>query len=204
VPVQWEEQRFPGKQPTLYTYGKVDGVDSVQATAVSSASMFRTVLQVPPAGVGRLQFSWKVPALMAASDMGRREADDAPARLVLAFDGDRSRFSTKDALLSELARALTGEEMPYATLTYVWCNHRPVGTVIPHPRTDRIRALVVESGPERLGRWVSYERDVRADFQRAFGEPAGTLVGMALMTDSDNTRSQAHAWYGPVRLLSPQ
>ncbi|XAH22687.1 DUF3047 domain-containing protein [Xylophilus sp. GW821-FHT01B05] len=204
MPWRWEERHFPGKQPTLYTYGRVDGIDSVQATAVSSASMFRTVLQLPPAEVGHLQFSWKVPALIAASDMGRRDADDAPARLVLAFDGDRSRFSTKDALLSELARTLTGEEMPYATLTYVWCNHRPVGTVIPHPRTDRIRALVVESGPMRLGQWVAYERDVQADFKLAFGEPAGGLLGVALMTDSDNTRSDTHAWYGPVRLLPQQ
>ena len=71
-----------------------------------------------------------------------RDADDAPVRLVLAFEGDRSRFSAKNAMLSELARALTGEEMPYATLMYVWCNKRAPGTVVRNPRTDRIRKLV--------------------------------------------------------------
>jgi hypothetical protein len=117
-------------------------------------------------------------------------------RIVLAFEGDRSRFSARRAL-SELARALTGEEMPYATLMYVWCNKREPGTVIRSPRTDRIRKLVVESGRHRLNQWLDYERDIRADYERAFGEAPGALVGIAIMTDSDNTRSRA--WYGPVR-----
>jgi hypothetical protein len=56
----------------------------------------------------------------------------------------------------------------------------------------------------RLGQWIPYERDVQADFKQAFGEPAGALLGVALMTDSDNTRSDTHAWYGPVRLLPQQ
>ena len=124
-----------------------------------------------------------------------------PQVAVLAFEGDRSRFTARDAALSELARALTGEELPYATLMYVWCNQRPAGTVIQSPRTDRIRKLVVESGPLRLNQWLDYERDIRADYERVFGEAPGALVGIAIMTDSDNTRSHAQAWYGPVRLL---
>jgi hypothetical protein len=91
--------------------------------------------------------------------------------------------------------------MPYATLMYVWCNRREPGTVIRNPRTERIRKLVVESGPRRLNRWLEYERDIRADYERAFGEKPGALVGIAIMTDSDNTRSRAQAWYGPVRFV---
>ena len=83
---------------------------------------------------------------------------------------------------------------------YVWCNRRVAGTVIPSPRTGRIRKLVVESGSTRLNQWLDYERDIRADYQRAFGEAPGALVGMAIMTDSDNTHSRARAWYGPVKV----
>jgi hypothetical protein len=140
-----------------------------------------------------------VPQLIAEADMALREADDSPVRIMLAFEGDRSRLSPRDALLSELMRTLTGEEMPYATLMYVWCNQRAPGTVIRSPRTDRIRKLVLESGPGKLNRWLDYERDIRADYERVFGEPPGALVGIAIMTDSDNTRSLAKAWYGPVR-----
>ena len=83
---------------------------------------------------------------------------------------------------------------------YVWCNKREPGTLITNARTDRVRTIVVESGPKKLGQWLDYERNIRADFERAFGEAPGALVGIAIMTDSDNTRSTTRAWYGPVSL----
>ena len=107
---------------------------------------------------------------------------------------------TTDCFFCTDGVALTGEEMPYATLMYVWCNKREPGTVIRSPRTDRIRKLVVESGPKRLNQWLDYERDIRADFQRAFGEAPGALVAIGIMTDSDNTHTTTQAWYGPVQL----
>ena len=172
------------------------------ATAHASASMLRRKVQVPPADIGKVRFSWKVPELIEDADMAVRDFDDAPVRLVFAFDGDRSKLSARNSMLSELARTLTGEEMPYATLMYVWCTKRAPGTVIINPRTDRIRKLVVESGPGRLNQWMDYERDIRADFEKVFGEPPGALIGIGLMTDADNTKSRASAWYGPVKLLA--
>jgi hypothetical protein len=72
--------------------------------------------------------------------------------------------------------------------------------VIVNPRTDRIRKLAVESGPGRVGQWLSYQRNIRADFEKAFGEAPGALLGLAIMTDTDNTRSATRAWYGQIRL----
>lgn len=201
--VAWTHFGVPGKRATRFAYERVDDRPAVSAHAQSSASLLRRAVRVEPSELGQLYFSWKVPALITEADMSRRDKDDAPVRIVLAFDGDRSRFSVRDALLAELTRAITGEEMPYATLMYVWCNRTPVGGVIHNPRTDRIRKYVIESGPGALGRWIDYARDVRADYERAFGEPPGALIGVAIMTDSDNTRSSARAWYGPVRFRPP-
>lgn len=201
APQPWQHKTFPGKAASRFRYARLDGRDTVSAHADASASMLRQNVRIEPADLARVRFSWKVPGLIRLADMAVREKDDAPVRIVLAFEGDRSRLSPRDAALSELARALTGEEMPYATLMYVWCNHREAGTVIVNPRTDRVRKLVVESGPRRLNQWLEYERDIRADFERAFGEKPGALVGIAIMTDSDNTRSSTQAWYGPVRLV---
>jgi hypothetical protein len=162
--------------------------------------MLRHRLRIEPADLGSVRFSWKVPELIAEADMALRDKSDSPVRIVLAFDGDRSKFSMKNSLLAELSRTLMGEEMPYATLMYVWCNQRPAGTVIPNANTDRIRKMVVETGAARLNQWLDYERNIRADYEKAFGEAPGALIGMAIMTDSDNTKSSARAWYGPVRL----
>ena len=86
----------------------------------------------------------------------------------------------------------------YATLVYVWDNRYPVGTVIPNPHSNRIRQLVVESGPERLGRWVDVERDVQADYRQVFGEAPGALHSVGVMSDTNNTGATVDAWFGPV------
>ena len=202
VQASWQHLPLPGKAEVRFVPTRLDGRDTLAASADSAASAVRRKVRVEPQALGIARFSWKVPQLIANADLSSRQADDSPVRIMLAFDGDRSRFSARDAMLAELVRAVTGEEMPYATLMYVWGNKRPVGSVVHSPRTERIRKIVVESGPARLGHWLEYERDVRADFERAFGEPPGLLVGVAVMTDSDNTRSAVKAWYGPVRLLS--
>lgn len=199
----WRHHTFPGKSPTKFSYMREDGRDAIAVTAASSASMLRSKVRIEWPELGSLKFSWKVPQLISGADMAARDADDSPVRVVLFFEGDRSRFSPRDAMMAELVRAVTGEEMPYATLMYVWCNRRAPGAVVTNPRTGRIRTLVVESGASRLNQWIQYERDIASDFRRAFGEDPGALVGMAIMTDSDNTQSMARAWYGPLRLLPP-
>jgi hypothetical protein len=196
----WQHYKLPGKQASEFSYVRKDGRDAMAVSASSSASMVRQKLRIEPAELASVSFSWKVPELIAQADMALREADDSPVRIVLAFEGDRRKFSAKNAMLSELARAMTGEDMPYATLMYVWCNTRAPGAVIVNPRSDRIRKLVVESGAGRLQQWIDYERNIRADYEKALGEAPGALVGIGIMTDSDNTRTDTRAWYGPVTL----
>jgi len=200
APQPWHNHHFPGKQITHFQYQRLDGRDAVEAQADASASLLRQVLRVEPERLGTLKFSWKVPALITEADMTQRDTDDSPVRVMLAFDGDRSKLSTRNAMMSELARALTGEDLPYATLIYVWSNKLPQDSTLHSPRSDRVRKIVLESGPEHLGQWLDYERDIRADYLRCFGEAPGPLIGVALMTDPDNTRTHSQAWYGPVHL----
>jgi hypothetical protein len=200
----WESVKLPGKVSTQYSLVKVSsqGFDhaSVQGKAHSAASMLLNRLRIEPSQLNELAFSWQVSQLIEGADMALRDHDDSPVRVVLAFDGDRGRFSAKNAMLNELALLVNGEPMPYATLMYVWCNKRPQGSVIENSRTDRIRKMVVESGAGRLNQWLTYERNIRADYEKAFGEPPGALIGIGLMTDSDNTRSFSQGWYGPIQL----
>lgn len=197
---KWRHHRLPGKKMTQYKYERTDGRHAIKARAGSSASMLRHAVRVAPHQLNKLQFSWKVPALIDGADLFQRETHDSPVRVVLVFEGDRSKFSAKNAMLSELAKTLTGEELPYATLMYVWCNSCATDTTILSPRTDRIRELALESGEGQLNRWMEYKRDIRADYEKAFGEPPGALLAVGIMTDTDNTHQNASAWYGPISL----
>lgn len=198
--MRWQVIHLPGKLRSAFRIDTRDQRPVLRTESAGSIAMLRQKLQIDPAQLGRAYFDWRVDNLIEGADMTQRETEDSPVRLVLAFDGDRSRFSPRNAMLAELARSLTGEEMPYAVLMYVWSNELPVDTVIINPRTDRIRKIVVESGPARLQQWLRYERDVRADFERAFEEPPGMLQSIAIMTDTDNTRGRTQVDYGEIRL----
>lgn len=196
----WQPKPLLGKHWAPFDPVVVEGVAGLQVKADSSLSVMRRKLSVPSREVHTLRFYWWVDRLLPEADLSDADTSDSPAQLLLAFDGDRERFSARNAMMSELSRLVSGEELPYASLVYAWANDQPAGTVITDPRTDRIRYLVVEQGTAHLGHWVTHDRDVRADFEKAFGELPGALLGMALMTDSDNTRSQTRTVYGPVEL----
>ncbi len=200
----WEPFLLPGKRNAPFEPTRALDQDALRVQANNSVSILRQRFADGLTGVERLAFSWKVDTLPVDADLRDSQAEDAPVRIVLAFGGDRSLLNARTHRLSELSRLLTGEELPYATLTYVWSTQEPLETVVHNPRTDRIRKLVVETGEQSLGRWLRYDRDVRRDFLRAFGEEPGPLLAVALMTDTDNTSSELQAWYGPLQLEAVQ
>ena len=195
----WHEVRLPGKEPTHYHWTHKDGRRVLAARAERSASMWRRKVERAPREIGEVELSWRVDRLIDEADLSVAERADAPARVLFGFGGDRARLSMRNRLMFELAHALSGEEPPYATLMYVWANRAPLDSVVINPRTDRVRKIVLDSGPGQLGRWREHRRHLAQDFRRAFGEEPGPLQSVAVMTDADNTRSQAQAWYGPIR-----
>ena len=126
------------------------------------------------------------------------DTGDAVVRVMLRFDGP-ARLSARTRLMFDLMQGLSGEPPPFATLMYVWDTRSEVESVVVNRRIDRVRKIVLESGPAHLGQWRSYRRNLRDDYRRAFGEDPGALIGVAVMTDSDNTQSSAEAWYGEIR-----
>ncbi len=197
----WQDYPLPGKRSTVYRTQRDADQFVVLAQADRSASMFRRPLRIDPMRLARVQFSWRVASLIERADLAEADASDAPVRIVFAFDGDHGRLSTRNRMLFELALALTGEPPPYATLMYVWDNRAAPEAILHSKRTDRVRKIVLESGAAHLGQWRRYERDLLADYRRAFGEHVGALLGVALMTDADNTASRASGEYGEVRLI---
>jgi len=192
------------KKPTLYSLRKdPTGTRAVlHARASQSASGMLHPVHVKVRKAHKLEWRWKVYSVIGTADNRLRHLEDAPARIVLAFHGDKSTLGFRDQIMFENARLLTGHEMPYATLMYIWSNDLPVGSVVHNPNTGRVRMLVVESGAQRVGEWREYARDVASDFKKAFGEDAGILTAIGVLTDTDNTGESVEAYYGDIRLVS--
>lgn len=170
------------------------------ARAARSASGLKQRLDVDPAMRPRVAWEWRVVQLIRDADNTDRDAEDAPVRLLLFFDGDHSRLPVREQMLMEMAQLVSGRKMPYATLMYIWENRQPVGTVIDSAHTGRVKMIVAGSGVDRLGQWKRFERDYVEDFRRAFGEPPGRLIGVGVLTDTDNTGGTVEAYYGDIVL----
>ena len=199
----WQPLALPGKKPTLYRWTEKDGRPALEASSDRSASIWRKRLEPSLDKIGEVSFSWWAQGLIPNASVADIDREDAVARVIFGFGGDVSQLPLRTRMKFELAQALTGEAPPYATLMYVWDSKLPVGTVVINPRSDRIRKIVVDSGPSQLHRWRDHRRDLAADFRLAFGEEPGPLTSMAVMTDSDNSRASARTWYGTVELKAP-
>jgi hypothetical protein len=101
-----------------------------------------------------------------------------------------------------LAGRTLGHEMPTAALCYVWDNRHPVGTMAPNAYSDLVRVIVLQSGDAHAGTWQLQQRDLAADFRAAFGRPAPRITGIALASDTDNTRGHVKAWFGDLTLAT--
>lgn len=188
------------KKLTVYDLVEDDGKVVLHAVSNGSASALGVSTMIDVTKTPMLAWRWKVAGLIHGADHAVASKEDAPARLMLTFDGDKSKLSVVDRATIGLVSKLYGRDLPYATLMYVWSNEKPVGTVIANPHTKRIQMVVASSGKGGVGAWQALERNLREDYRKAFGEDPGPLTSIAAFTDSDNTGTRAEAWYGDITL----
>jgi hypothetical protein len=199
VPEGWRAWRLSKfKKPTQYRLVDDAGRVVVKAIAQASASGLVHPLKVDPRLHPWLSWQWKVDELIPAADNTRKHAEDSPLRVVVSFAGDIGSLPVGERVFFDNVRLLTGQQLPYATLMYIWENRAPRDTVIPNLHTSRIKMIVAESGRKRLGTWQEVTRNVVEDFRRAFGEEPGPITAVGIMTDTDNTGENAHAYYGDI------
>ena len=195
VPVKINDQ----KAPTVYALVDDQGTVVLHAVADGAASLLGHKVAFDVSAAPILAWRWKVSQLIAGADNAVASKEDSPVRIVLEFDGDKSKLSFSERSQIATGRILSGREIAYATLMYIWSNKEPVGKVIPSPRTQRIQMVAASSGGAGVGAWQALSRNVAEDFRRAFGEPPGKLISVAVLTDTDNTGERVEAWYGDIR-----
>lgn len=190
------------KPLTHYTWLRSEGGSAeLQAVAHSSASLLVRDEVIDLKRLPRFQAQWRVVLWPVGADNRQASREDSAARIVLMFDGDTARLPLSERLKLRMASALSGHESPYATLMYVVSPTAPVGTHLANPRTDRIRMIVAANPDRLLQQWGRIDRDVAQDFRDAFGEEPGRLRAWGVMTDSDNTHTDAEGRYRDMHFV---
>ncbi len=199
----WEPLEFPKiKRHSRYELVHEDGSQVVKAHTSGGASGLITRMNIEPEGSLLLRWRWKVSNVYENGDAREKSGDDYPARIYVAFEFEPEKAGFFERAKRKTVEVLFGEELPGNALNYIWANTLPEGTFIANPYTEKTMMIAVNSGSERAGEWVSIERDIVADYRKAFGENPPPIRGIAVMSDSDNTGEQANAWYGDI-VLAP-
>jgi Protein of unknown function (DUF3047) len=187
------------KRDTVYTLAKDEGRTLLRAVADRSASAYVAPVGRSAAVPTGLSWRWKTSALVPGADNRDKAREDAPLRMMVAFDGDRATLSNEEQQRFKRAKTLAGRDLPYAVLMYIWSEQVPVETVIPSAHTSQVKMLVVASGQAGLGQWQSVRRNVADDYRRAWGAEPGPVVAVGVMTDTDNTGTKATGEYADIR-----
>jgi len=196
----WKHQPMSKlKRDTVYKLAQDAGRSVLRAEANGSASFYvagvKPAANVPPFVTWR----WKTDALVPDADNRDKKREDAPLRVLVAFDGDQSTLPEDEQKRFRNAKKISGHDLPYAVLMYIWSDKVAVETVIPSAHTSQVKMLAVASGKDGLGSWQSVRRNVAEDYRRAYGTEPGRVLGVAVMTDTDNTGAKAVGYYADIR-----
>ena len=63
--------------------------------------------------------------------------------------------------------------------------------------------IVVQSGKENRGDWVTENRGIVKDYHKVFGKAPELLTAVAIMVDTDNTNNSALTFFDDIILDIP-
>jgi Protein of unknown function (DUF3047) len=188
----WRLVGLPQQKLPMTSFTRIDG-DLMRVDA--NASYGNLVNDAPGRG-NTLVWRWRLDKPVDRADLRRKEGDDAALKVCAMFDLPLSALPFWERQKMRLARTLSGEDLPAATLCYIWDPALPSGTLLNNAYTPRLRWIVLRGSGEPLEAWREEKRDLAADFQRAFGDESPTLPplkAIAVGADADNTGGQSQA-----------
>jgi len=123
-----------------------------------------------------LSWQWRVDHLVDGEDLTRKDGSDAAARVYVYFN----------------SRGLPWQKR---NIDYVWSRSLPVGTILDSAYSAESKILVVESGPEALGKWRAVRRNIQQDYEWCFHHAPPDVVAIGVMSDTENTKGQALTYF---------
>jgi hypothetical protein len=203
-PPPWKVSGLPQqtKPFTRFSVVDIDGKRAVKIEAdLSYGNLVHPVKDI--AAPAQLSWQWRVEKPIEAADLREKSGDDTAVKVCVVFDMPMDNVPFTDRQLLRLARSKTTNLVPTATLCYVWDAKLPAGTTLDNAFTRRQRYMVLESGTDRLNKWVAEKREVGADFLKLFSDEIRTvppIIGVVIGADSDNTQSKSVAYVSGISL----
>lgn len=195
---KWSILSLPRRDNTTYELIEMDNRTVIQAKSVNSASGLVYQIDIDPQEYPIIEWSWKVNSVLEKGDYSTKKGDDYPARIYITFDYDKKNLGLGDRIKYATIKTFTRFPIPLRAINYIWANKADKGTIAPNAYTNWVYMIAVQSGDNSSGEWKIETQNIYEDYLKAFGEAPPPINGVAIMTDSDNTKGETEAYYGDI------
>ncbi len=161
---------------TIYTIGSNENGNFLKAVADNAASGLGKEVKIDLNKTPFINITWKIEKDLPGIKENTKKGHDFAARV----------FAVKKTGATPLSNR---------AINYVFSSNSEIGFSSPSPYTKKSIDNVLASTKKNLNEWVTVKTNVKEDFKRFHDLDVDELDGLAIMSDTDNSKMKAIAYY---------
>ncbi len=161
---------------TVYTVGSNQNGNFFKAVADNAASGLGKEVKIDLNKTPFINITWKVEKDLPGIKENTKKGHDFAARV----------FAVKKTGATPLSNR---------AINYVFSSNNEIGFNSPSPYTKKSIDNVLASTKYDLNEWVTVKANVKEDFKKFHDLDVNELDGLAIMSDTDNSKMKAIAYY---------
>ena len=161
---------------TVYTIGSNENGNFLKAVADNAASGLGKEVKIDLNKTPFINITWKIEKDLPGIKENTKKGHDFAARV----------FAVKKTGATPLSNR---------AINYVFSSNNEIGFSSPSPYTKKSIDNVLASTKKNLDEWVTVKANVKEDFKRFHDLDVDELDGLAIMSDTDNSKMKAIAYY---------
>lgn len=175
---KWENKTFSGQ--TDYQIVQLDNKSVLKAESHSGASGLFKEQRIDLQKTPYLNWSWRIDKRMSNLNEQTKSGDDYSARIYVVVSGGWAFWKTK-------------------AINYVWASNTAKGSVWPNAFAGKNAMMIaIRTSDDKTKTWFSEKRNIMDDLKQQFGSDIRFIDAVAIMTDTDNAKGNAIAFYGDI------
>ena len=164
------------KNKTVYTVGSNENGNFLKAVADNAASGLGKEIKIDLNKTPYINITWKIEKDLPGIKENTKKGHDFAARV----------FAIKKTGATPLSNR---------AINYVFSSNNEIGFNSPSPYTKKSIDNVLASTKKNINEWVTVKANVKEDFKRFHDLNVNELDGLAIMSDTDNSKMKAIAYY---------
>ena len=161
---------------TIYTLGSNENGNYLKAIADNAASGLGKEVKINLNKTPFINITWKIEKDLSGIKENTKKGHDFAARVFVVKKTGATPLSNR-------------------AINYVFSSNSEIGLYWPSPYTKKSIDNVLSTTKENFNEWVIVKANVKEDFKKFHNLEVDELDGLAIMSDTDNSKMNAVAYY---------